>query len=292
MLFPCVNFYNRDMGYITLPGITPIIVTMLLLKVGHFMDFGFERVWIFLSGINQSAINNNEVMFFPVGFTLENYEQVFGNKLLVQSIWVSVAVTILGTITNMVLTALLAYALSRKEFRFKKQVTLFILFTFVFPAPMIPSYLLVQKLHMLETIWALFIPTAISTFNLLVLRSFFEQLPESVLESARMEGAGELRTLISIVLPMSKPSLATVGLFYGVTNWNAYMPAMMYINRNTNLYPLQIKLRDMLLQSSVEGSSDQLINISAYRLKMTTIIVAVIPILVVYPFVQGIFCVM
>lgn len=256
------------------------------------MDFGFERVWIFLSGINQSAINNNEVMFFPVGFTLENYEQVFGNKLLVQSIWVSVAVTILGTITNMVLTALLAYALSRKEFRFKKQVTLFILFTFVFPAPMIPSYLLVQKLHMLETIWALFIPTAISTFNLLVLRSFFEQLPESVLESARMEGAGELRTLISIVLPMSKPSLATVGLFYGVTNWNAYMPAMMYINRNTNLYPLQIKLRDMLLQSSVEGSSDQLINISAYGLKMTTIIVAVIPILVVYPFVQGIFCVM
>lgn len=98
--------------------------------------------------------------------------------------------------------------------------------------------------------------------------------------------SGDVR---DIVLPMSKPSLATVGLFYGVTNWNAYMPAMLYINRNTKLYPLQIKLRDMLLQSSVEGASDQLINLSANGIKMTTIVVAIIPILIVYPFVQGYF---
>jgi len=237
----------------------------------------------------QNAINANAVTFFPIDVTLENYRQVFGNKLLVRSIGVSVVVTVLGTLINMLFTVLLAYAISRKEFLFKKQVTIFILFTFVFPAPMIPSYLLVQKLHMLETIWALIIPGAISTFNLLVLRSFFEQLPESVLESARIDGASEWRTLWDIVLPMSKPSLATVGLFYGVTNWNAYMPAMLYINRNTKLYPLQIKLRDMLLQSSVEGASDQLINLSANGIKMTTIVVAIIPILIVYPFVQGYF---
>lgn len=237
----------------------------------------------------QNAINANAVTFFPIDVTLENYRQVFGNKLLVRSIGVSVVVTVLGTLINMLFTVLLAYAISRKEFLFKKQVTIFILFTFVFPAPMIPSYLLVQKLHMLETIWALIIPGAISTFNLLVLRSFFEQLPESVLESARIDGASEWRMLWDIVLPMSKPSLATVGLFYGVTNWNAYMPAMLYINRNTKLYPLQIKLRDMLLQSSVEGASDQLINLSANGIKMTTIVVAIIPILIVYPFVQGYF---
>lgn len=237
----------------------------------------------------QVAINSNSVTFFPVDFTLENYKQVFGNKLLVRSIWVSVFVTTLGTLCNMTLTVLLAYALSRKEFLFKKSVTIFILFTFVFPTPMIPTYLLVQKLKMLETVWALIIPGAISTFNLLVLRSFFEQLPESVLESARIDGASEWKTLSAIVLPMSKASLATVGLFYGVTNWNAYMPAMLYINRNTKLYPLQIKLRDMLLQSSVEGSSDQLINLSAYGMKMTIIVVAAIPILLAYPFVQGYF---
>jgi len=244
---------------------------------------------IAVSFSGQVAINNNAVTFWPIDVTLENYRLVFGNKLLVRSIWVSIVVTGLGTLCNMTLTVLLAYAISRKEFLFKRSVTLFILFTFVFPAPMIPTYLLVQKLKMLETIWALIIPGAISTFNLLVLRSFFEQLPESVLESARMDGAGEWRTLYEIVLPMSKASLATVGLFYGVTNWNAYMPAMLYINRNTKLYPLQIKLRDMLLQSSVEGSSDQLIHLSAYGMKMTIIVVAAIPVLIAYPFVQGYF---
>lgn len=252
------------------------------------MLFPFLNV-VAVSFSGQAAINNNLVTFWPIDATLENYKQVFSNKLLVRSVWVSVFVTVSGTVCNMALTVLLAYALSRKEFLFKRSVTIFILFTFVFPAPMIPTYLLVQKLKMLETVWALIIPGAISTFNLLVLRSFFEQLPESVLESARMDGAGEFRTLIDIVLPMSKASLATVGLFYGVTNWNAYMPAMLYINRNTKLYPLQIRLRDMLLQSSIEGSADQLIHLSAFGMKMTIIVVSVIPILLIYPFVQGYF---
>jgi len=159
---------------------------------------------------------------------------------------------------------------------------------------MIPGYLLVRQLGLLDTLWALMIPGAISAFNFFVMRAFFLQIPASLIESARIDGCGETRILAQIVLPLSKPSLATVGIFYAVTHWNSYMSALMYIN-NRALLPLQVKLRDLVLggdmsvQSSDSVMSSMLSLVSPAGLKMATIVVATVPILIIYPMVQKYF---
>jgi len=234
------------------------------------------------------AIDTGKVTFWPVLPTLENYQLVFSNSAILRSFGVSVYVTFIGTLINLLFTVLLAYSLSRKEFKFKKACSIFILITFVFSAPLIPTYILIKSLGLLDSLWALMIPSAISTFNYFVLESFMEQVPEEIIESARMDGAGELRTLVQIVFPLAKPALATVGLFYAVTHWNSYMAALMYI-RSKAYYPLQVKLREIIMEGNVDASSQDMVVLSSYGVKMTTIIVSIIPILAVYPFIQKYF---
>jgi multiple sugar transport system permease protein/putative aldouronate transport system permease protein len=242
---------------------------------------------------SSNAIDRGEVLFLPVDLTFDNYQYVFQDMTIWRAFGVTVFITVFGTLFNLIATASLAYPLSRQEFKGRKIFLFMVLFTMIFSAPLIPTYLLIQKLGMLDTLWALIIPTAISAFNFFVMRSFFLQIPNELIDSSRMDGCGEMRILFQIVLPLSKPALATLGIFYAVFHWNTYFNALMYID-NRKLYPLQVKLREMIVDDTLvaDPTSDvfaSMLSSSPDGIKMATIIVATIPILLVYPFLQRFF---
>ncbi|MCY9693473.1 carbohydrate ABC transporter permease [Paenibacillus alginolyticus] len=237
---------------------------------------------------NNVAINAGKVSLWPVGFTLGSY------KLILQdpTIWIgfrnSVIITVFGTLINLFMTTTLAYPLSRPEYLFRKSILVMVLFTLIFSAPLIPNYLLVKQLGLLNTLWALMLPMAISAFNLFVMRSFFLNLPTELLDSARIDGCGEFRILWNIVLPLSKPAMATMGIMYAVGHWNRYAEAVFYIDHR-NWIPLQVRLREIVFTDQMgqsDVSSELMMLLSPEGIKMAVIVVATIPILCVYPFLQ------
>ncbi|WP_248927596.1 carbohydrate ABC transporter permease [Paenibacillus hamazuiensis] len=234
-----------------------------------------------------TALSQGRVSIVPVDFTLINYAAVLKNAAIWKSFGVTVLLTAGGTCINLFFTALTAYALSRPELKGRSAILLLAVFTMIFQVPIIPGYLLVKALGLLNTLWALIIPGMISAFNLIIMVSFFREIPEGLVEAAKIDGAGEYRTWWSVVLPLSLPSLSTIGLFYAVGHWNGYFSAIMYI-RNPGLFPLQVKLRQLLVDSDTEAltQSVSLTLQSAEAIKMATIIVATLPILFVYPLVQ------
>ncbi|WP_159886764.1 carbohydrate ABC transporter permease [Paenibacillus puerhi] len=237
---------------------------------------------------SNAAINTGSVAFWPVGFTLANYQLILKDI----SIWLafrnSLIITVCGTLINLIATASLAYPLSRPEYLGRKAVLLMVLVTLIFSAPLIPNYLLIKQLHLLDTLWALMLPTAISAFNLFVMRSFFLNLPNELLDSGKIDGCGDFRTIWYVVLPLSKPALATMGIMYAVANWNTYSAAVYYIN-NRALIPLQVRLREIVF-TDMFGNSDptaeMMLYVSPEGIKMAVIVVATIPIMLVYPFLQ------
>lgn len=234
------------------------------------------------------AITQGLVSILPVQFTLGNYQSVLSDMNIWKSIQVTILITALGTFINLLFTVLMAYGLSKVDLKGRSAIMLLVLFTMIFPAPIIPAYLLVKSLAMLNTIWALVIPGAISAFNMIIMISFFRGIPEGLTESAKIDGCGEYRTLWSIVLPLSLPSLSTIGLFYAVGHWNSYFQALMYI-RNPDLYPLQVFLRRLLVESDenmlIRAGQNAAVQ-SVEGLKMASIMVATLPILIVYPLIQ------
>lgn len=250
----------------------------------------------FLNVIAQSlssagAIDRGEVMFWPVEITTQYYKYVFEDASIWRAFGISVYITVLGTAINLAATATLAYPLSRQEYVGRRLVLMVILLTMIFSAPLIPQFILMREIGLVNTLWALMIPTAISAFNLFVLRSFFAQLPTELIDSSRIDGCGELRALWSIVLPLSKPALATVGIFYSVTNWNKYMDALYYINDRAK-YPLQVKLRELLITDDLSDTGNLAFEItsqSVQGVQMAVILVATIPIIMIYPFLQRFF---
>nr|WP_202886897.1 carbohydrate ABC transporter permease [Cohnella zeiphila] len=237
------------------------------------------------------AIDKGDVYLWPVRFTAESYNLIFHDPTVWSSMRNSVVITIGGTFINLAATATLAYALSRQEYRFRKVVLMMVLITLIFQAPLIPNYLLIRNLHLLNTLWALMLPNAISAFNLFVMRSFFMGLPGELIDSGRIDGCGELRMLWSIVLPLSKPVMATMGLIYGVNNWNTFKDAIYYITKN-NLIPIQVKLQQMVVDNTLGNSdinSEMAKLLSPEGIKMAVIIVATIPIMMAYPFLQKYF---
>lgn len=234
------------------------------------------------------AINAGKVSFWPIGFTLSSY------KLILQdpSIWAgfrnSVIITVFGTLINLMMTAMLAYPLSRPEYLYRKFVLILVLFTLVFSAPLIPNYLLVKQLGLLDTLWALMLPMAISAFNLFIMRSFFMNLPNELIDSAKIDGCGEFRTFWKIVLPLSKPAMATMGIIYAVAHWNRYADAVFYIS-DRRWIPLQVRLREIVFTDQLGQSdvtSELLLMVSPEGIKMAVIVVATLPIMMVYPFLQ------
>ncbi len=232
----------------------------------------------------------------PAGFSLKGYQSVLQSE----NIWLGFRNTIfyvvVGTTLSMLITICGAYPLSRKNFFLKKPIMLFIVFTMFFSGGMIPTFLVVQKLGITNTVWAMIIPGMLSVYNVIVLKTSFESIPDSLYESAELDGANHWQMLIKITLPLSKAALATITLFYAVGKWGEWYNALVYLQKRRDLYPLQMFLRellvrqedlDSLLSSSVGASAD------AYLLKevikYATIIVTTIPVLCIYPFLQKYF---
>lgn len=233
------------------------------------------------------------VFLLPKGFQLETYAKVFSDMSIMRSFFVTIIVTILFTILGMLITTCAAYPLSRKKLIGREKISLFFMITMYFSGGMIPSFLLVSNLGLLDTIWSLILPTAFSAYNLLIMKNFLQSsIAESLVESAYIDGASEFKILASIVVPLSKPIIATLTLFYAVGRWNAYSDALFYIKRNIDIRPLQLKLY-YLVVAATETVQDTL-EVSTTPsnpeiLKAATIMFATVPILVVYPFIQKYF---
>jgi putative aldouronate transport system permease protein len=268
-----------------------IIGGMLVLMVVTLYPF----LYVLFASLSDPAamMQNRGLLFAPLGFTLGAYKAVLDNPMILVGYRNTLFYVVAGTSINMVMTVLGAYALSRKNVMLKNPVMFMIVFTMFFNGGMIPTFLLVgQTLGLQDTPWALILPGAISTMNLIILRSAFETVPIALEEAARIDGANDFQILWHVVLPMSLPALAVILLFYAVGMWNAWFGAMIYL-RNRELYPLQLVLREILVMSNTEAmttgaSSGDVFQIGE-TIKYATIIVATLPVLFIYPFLQRYF---
>ncbi|MEK3724527.1 carbohydrate ABC transporter permease [Paenibacillus sp. FSL H8-0034] len=228
-------------------------------------------------------------VLFPTQFSLEAYTYIFSTQVLTRSLLITIFITVAGTFINLVFTALMAYPLARTGLMWRKPIMMMIVFTMLFSGGMIPSFLVVKSLGMLGTYWSLLIPGAISAFNLIILKNFFQQLPDGLEESAKIDGCNDLMILLRIVLPLSLPAIATFALFYAVGHWNTFFQAILYIN-DSDKWPIQVLLRQIVILSMGSVGDASSMGESyvppGETTKMATIVVATVPILLVYPFLQ------
>lgn len=259
----------------------------LFIIVGILMLYPFWYVLMFsLSGSDKAVINN--YYFLPNGLSFETYANIFNNGVIFTGYRNSIFVTVVGTALNLILTTMTAYPLAlAKKLPGRNLIFNLIIFTMVFHAGMIPNYLVVKSLGMVDSLWALIIPGGISVFNLLIMVKFFKGIPDSLIESAKIDGYNDFSILIKIVLPLSPAVIAALGLFYAVGHWNDFLMGLIYINDNKKQV-LQVILRSMLTQEQL-ASVLQMDNSdfkSPENLRMAAVIVTALPIMLVYPFLQ------
>ena len=247
---------------------------------------------IAMSCSDPMCVSKQEIFLFPKGIQFDAYRLVMENKMFWTTYGNTIWIVVLGTLTNVVLTVTLAYPLSRGGFFLRRPVMMLITFTMFFSGGLIPLFITVNNLGLYNSRWAVILPYAVSTYNLIVCRSFFESIPESLMESAKLDGASELRILWSIVLPLSTAILAVLVLFYAVAHWNSYFPAMLFISKG-DLQPVQVYLIRVLIQNSEalaeEGSAGYSRALIVEQLKYSVIIVTILPITILYPFLQKYF---
>lgn len=236
-----------------------------------------------------NALIHAKVGLWPVELNFDNYEAVMQNNTFWRSFGISIFVVTAGTLLNMLMTVFMAYPLSKTYLRGRNAVLMYVVFTMIFYPPMIPVYLVVKDLGLINTVWAMIVPVALSQFNLLICLTFFRSLPEELFEAARVDGMSEFRMVTRIAVPLSKPIMVTLGLFYAVFHWNSYSTSLLYITK-ASLKPLQLYLYSIVAKSemndmlaTVAESSSKL---NPQGLQMATIMVATIPIVIVYPFIQ------
>jgi putative aldouronate transport system permease protein len=256
--------------------------------------FAMATTLPFIHIVGTSFASEHEVLtkdfiLFPTQFSLDAYRVIFANDRIMHSLFVTVFITLTGTLINMIMTSLMAYPLSRKDLIGRKVLMMMVVFPMLFGGGMIPTYLLIKSLGLLNSFGSLMLPGAINIFNLIVLKNFFQQMPDGLEESAKIEGANDMVILIRLVLPLSLPALATFCLFYAVGHWNTFMAAVLYMN-DADKWPIQVLLRSIVLQSQnwLESSEAMAETASAQpqTVKMAVITVATMPILCVYPFLQ------
>ncbi|CAN7744768.1 carbohydrate ABC transporter permease [Paenibacillus sp. LjRoot56] len=224
----------------------------------------------------------------PHEWTIEAYGYLFNNENFMRAFGNAVTITVTGTSINILLTSLMAYGLSKNWLKGRRIMNFMILFSMIFAGGMIPTYLVVKELGLLNSYWAIYLTTAIAPFNLIVMRSFFQNIPSELEESARIDGCSEFRLFWQIVIPLSMPAVATFTLFYAVQNWNTYFHAILFLNNSSDM-PLQVFLRQMLLES--DSSMEDGAGGFAYTpaVKMAAILITAAPLLAVYPFMQKYF---
>ena len=236
----------------------------------------------------ETAILKGNVVFIPVQPHVKAYQKVFNYPLLWKSYGNTVMYTVLGTAINLILTVFGAWALSRKKMVGRRFFTLMCTFTMFFNGGMIPTFLVIKELKLLNTIWAILLPGAVSTYNMILMRTFFLQIPQSLVEAAELDGCKDFGVLFRIVLPLSLASLMTIGMFYAVAHWNSYFTAVLYLSK-PELYPLQIILRQVVLLNEIVENATSTEEVMAEGIKYATIVVAMLPMLCIYPFVQRFF---
>lgn len=224
--------------------------------------------------------------FWPKKFSLEAYKSIFTNVSLFLPLIVSVVTTVGGTIVGLVITTLGAYVLRKRDLVGRGFFSMFIFITMIFSGGLIPLFLVLKGIGMTNTLWAVILPTALNVFNLILMRNFFEQVPDSLFESAEMDGATPPQVFLRIVLPLSKAALASIGLFFAVQYWSEWIPFVIYIS-DTTLYNFQIKLKDLVL-SDQNLNDPALVGFSG-TVKNAAVVVAMLPFLILYPFVQKYF---
>ncbi|MET3655606.1 carbohydrate ABC transporter permease [Sporosarcina psychrophila] len=243
---------------------------------------------------NPQYVISGEMWLWPKEFTLEAYEKVFKNQAIINGFVNTLKYTVFGTILNVIMTILAAYPLSRRDLKGRGVIMAFIIFTIFFSGGLIPTYLLIRDLGMLDTFWVMIIPNAVAVWNIIIMRTFFQAIPQELEESAKMDGSGNFRILWSIVLPLSFPVIAVMVLFYSVGHWNSYFQALIYL-QDENKFPLQLILRQILIQGQtddmIQATSESFLaqQLSVEGLKYAVLIVANLPMLMLYPFLQRYF---
>ncbi len=265
------------------------VIFLALLSLVMLYPFWYEVAASFSSS---RAITSGEVMLWPVEFNIEAYKRLFDDGQLIISMKNTIWVTLLGTLLNIVLTILAAYPLSKKRLIGRSSLLMFITFTMLFVSGLIPNFILVKYLGLMNSYWSLWLPALISTYNMFVMKTFMEGLPEEIEESAAIDGAGDWRILMQIIMPLCKPIVVALSLFYAVGWWNNYFQVMLYIGKS-NKQTLMLKLYQMIRQvdqhllnpaGGSEGVTQVILTPEA--IKAAAIVIAITPILCVYPFLQ------
>lgn len=238
------------------------------------------------------AVVSGKVGVIPVGFQLDTMKHVVTSSQFLRAFGLSVGITVAGTFLSILLTAITAYPLSKRHLPGISFIMVLFVFTMLFNGGIIPNYLLMKNLHLIDNLWVLVLPSMISVFNMLIMKSYYESLPEALEESARMDGAKTYTILFRIIIPLSAPVIATISLFYAVYYWNDFFNPMIYIN-NSSLKTLQLYLRDIVMDANSSNAAnksvDDLMNASPEGIRAATVIASTIPILCVYPFLQKYF---
>ncbi|TMR21669.1 carbohydrate ABC transporter permease [Nonomuraea zeae] len=270
---------GRTLKFVVLAAITLIVLYPFGLAVGTS-----------LMGRAESIANGGSYVLWPSHPTFEAYELILSGGSVTRSVLISIGITLTGTALSLICTVFLGYALSRRGMLGGKPILLMVLATFLFTPGMIPSYLMVKELGMIDTYQSLIVPVLVNAFNVVVVRSFFQNLPEELFEAARMDGCGEFRMMWRIALPLSKAVIAVVGLFYAVSYWNTFFTAILYINDQTK-HPIQVVLRQYIFRGTAATGSDVAIvrDLPASSVQMAVLITALVPILLAYPFLQKYF---
>jgi putative aldouronate transport system permease protein len=260
------------------------VTVLALIAVVTFFPFYYVLV---VSFTEPSEYLSKPFILFPQKWSFQSYEYLLTTKSFLRSLSNSTFLATVGTLCSLVITAALAYALSRKRMRGRRKIMMMILFTILFGPGMIPSYMLVRDIGLINSIWSLIIPALASGWNVILMRGFFESIPVELEESATMDGCNDLSIWFRIIIPLSLPSLAAFGLFYAVGYWNQFFSAILYLN-DPEKWPIQVFLQNMLITATnSELNSDVFAQPPpAETMKMAAVIIATVPILLVYPFLQ------
>lgn len=261
-----------------------------------FILVGFTTLVPFVNLIAKSlssehAVISGRVTLIPIDVQFGTYKYVMEDSMFLNALKISVILTLTGTFLSLLVTTITAYPLSKPNLRGRKWFLLMFIFTMLFSGGLIPMYLLMQNLHLVNKLPVLFLPGMVNVFNMLIIKNYFEGLPDGLEESAKLDGAGNIRVLVSVVLPLSMPVLATIALFFAVGYWNDYFASMIYIT-NPHLKPLQLYLKELLVASSgdfLKDNIDAALNSTPQSIQAASILLATIPILLVYPFLQKYF---
>lgn len=250
------------------------------------MVYPFVYLFVVSVSVNGTVLSN--LMLNPKGISLDSYQTILGFKFIKTGFYSSVQRVLLGTSISLVVCTLTAYALSKKMMPFRTLLTMFMVFTMFFNGGLIPSYLLITNLGLIDSIWSLVVPTLVPTFSMLIMRNYFMSLPIDLEESAKIDGAGDWRILFQVIVPLSKPIIATVVLWEMVYHWNAWFDSMIYI-RSADKQVLQLVMRNIVLSGQLNDNTFIANALTPEKLKAATIMIATVPIICIYPFLQKYF---